>query len=331
MTTIYLVRHAEAEGNAYRRIHGQYNSKITPNGLKQIEALRARFAPIAVDACYASDLYRTCKTAQAVYAAKKLPLHPEKRLRETGLGRWEDVPFGYLERFEKADMDAFNRTPQTWHVDGSETWEEYTGRFLQALHEIAARHDGQTVALFTHACVLRGAQMRLFAGQELPFCENTAVSRLRWQDGVVTADFLNDASHLTPEISTSERQKRLRQGAKERADYSLWFTSRKDGVFDAMLRDRVVGELRLSRGAGEAVVIENLELIEACRGRHFGQQLLGQAVSVARGQGAEQLTAVVPEDNAGARQFFLENGFAPQELEHQAMALTMQLAVPSLF
>ena len=38
MTNIYLIRHAEAEGNLYRRIQGQYNSKITPLGEKQILA-----------------------------------------------------------------------------------------------------------------------------------------------------------------------------------------------------------------------------------------------------------------------------------------------------
>ena len=43
MTTVYFVRHAEAEGNTYRRMHGQYNSLITENGVRQIEALRARF------------------------------------------------------------------------------------------------------------------------------------------------------------------------------------------------------------------------------------------------------------------------------------------------
>ena len=37
MTTIYLIRHAEAEGNIYRRIHGQYDGRITPRGYKQIE------------------------------------------------------------------------------------------------------------------------------------------------------------------------------------------------------------------------------------------------------------------------------------------------------
>ena len=32
MTTIYLIRHAEAEGNLYRRIHGIYDSLITKRG-----------------------------------------------------------------------------------------------------------------------------------------------------------------------------------------------------------------------------------------------------------------------------------------------------------
>lgn len=39
MTTIYLVRHGEAEGNAFRRIHGQYDSLLTPTGFRQVEAL----------------------------------------------------------------------------------------------------------------------------------------------------------------------------------------------------------------------------------------------------------------------------------------------------
>ena len=40
MTTIYLIRHAEAEGNLYRRIHGWYDALITDNGFAQIAAFR---------------------------------------------------------------------------------------------------------------------------------------------------------------------------------------------------------------------------------------------------------------------------------------------------
>ena len=44
MTTIYLVRHGEAEGNAFRRIHGQYDTILTPTGFRQTEALAKRLA-----------------------------------------------------------------------------------------------------------------------------------------------------------------------------------------------------------------------------------------------------------------------------------------------
>ena len=90
ITKIYLVRHAEAEGNLYRRIHGQYNSLITDNGYRQIAALAHRFSTIQVDAVYSSDLFRTCTTAKAVYGPKGLPLNTRPTLREVDMGEWED-------------------------------------------------------------------------------------------------------------------------------------------------------------------------------------------------------------------------------------------------
>ena len=66
MTTIYLIRHAEAEGNLYRRIHGWYDALVTENGLRQIQALEQRFQGEHFDAVWSSDLYRTCTTARAV-------------------------------------------------------------------------------------------------------------------------------------------------------------------------------------------------------------------------------------------------------------------------
>ena len=58
MTTIYLIRHAEAEGNLYRIAQGQANSSITDRGERQIQALARRFADIPIDAVYDNDLYR---------------------------------------------------------------------------------------------------------------------------------------------------------------------------------------------------------------------------------------------------------------------------------
>ena len=52
MTTIYLIRHAEADGNLYRRAHGWYDSVITDRGYRQIAALAKRFTSTHFDAVY---------------------------------------------------------------------------------------------------------------------------------------------------------------------------------------------------------------------------------------------------------------------------------------
>ena len=97
MTTLYLIRHAEAEGNLYRRFHGHMDSMITPNGMKQIAALAKRFSEIPVDLCYSSDLIRTMTTAQGVAIPNQIEIHPDSAFREVDFGFLDDSTFGYLE------------------------------------------------------------------------------------------------------------------------------------------------------------------------------------------------------------------------------------------
>ena len=108
MTTLYLIRHAEAEGNLYRRIHGQYNSLITDNGYRQIQALKERFADVPIDAVYSSDLFRTMTTARAIYVPKGLPLQTRADLRELGMGEWEDRSWAGIDRTDHTMMGLFS-------------------------------------------------------------------------------------------------------------------------------------------------------------------------------------------------------------------------------
>ena len=43
MTTIYLVRHAQAEGNVGRRCHGIYDSRLTMQAMDQLPYVADRF------------------------------------------------------------------------------------------------------------------------------------------------------------------------------------------------------------------------------------------------------------------------------------------------
>ena len=328
MTKIYLVRHAEAEGNVYRRIHGQYDSRITPNGLRQVDALRARFQDIPIDACYASDLNRTCVTARSVYLPKGLELRRDRRFREVDLGRWEDIPFGWLERFEPERMTQFNKDPQLWSVKDSETFPEYTQRFLTALREAAEENDGKTIAVFTHGCVLRGVQYLLGGNEWPPYCDNTAVSLLDYENGAFQIEYLNDRSNLSDEISTFARQKWWRTGG-DRRDFNMWFETEGETSY-AVLRDRRVGHIRVSgRGCEKGELrIEDIFLEESHRGRALGAQLLGQAVSLARKMGCGTLAATVPDEMRHALHFFERQGFLSQRETDCSAVLKMDISVP---
>ncbi|MDE6589254.1 MAG: histidine phosphatase family protein, partial [Oscillospiraceae bacterium] len=150
MTTIYLIRHAQAEGNLYRRCHSWHNGLITVKGRAQIQALERRFDGVHFDAVYSSDLYRTMTTARAIYRPRNLPLRVDPDLREIGAGVWEDVPWGQLLHDDRESLAAFLRCNPNWQVEGSETHPKVRQRVQTAVERIAAAHPGQTVAVVSH-------------------------------------------------------------------------------------------------------------------------------------------------------------------------------------
>lgn len=223
MTTIYLIRHAEAEGNLYRRCHGYYDSRITPRGYAQIGALEERFREVPVDAVYSSDLFRTRTTAKAIYQPKGLPLHTTPALRELGAGIWEDKTWGDLEHMAPQELKKFTACDPSWRTEGAETFPGVRARMTQALAEIAAAHPGQTVAVFSHGIAIR----TLLSGYlglsmaEVPHCDNTAVAKLKVEGGQSNILYRGDNSHLDSSISTFAHQAWWRKEGG--VEVNLWF------------------------------------------------------------------------------------------------------------
>ena len=187
MTTIYLIRHAEAEGNLYRRIHGWYDALVTENGLRQIQALEQRFQGEHFDAVWSSDLYRTCTTARAVYEPRGLELRTDPELRELNMGDWEDQTWGQVRRTQPGELDRFNRSDPTWTAPRGEGLGELGERVERALRRIAAAHPDQTVAVFSHGTAIRQALARIkgippeeWHGRR--HSDNTAVSCTNYKD-----------------------------------------------------------------------------------------------------------------------------------------------------
>lgn len=199
MTEFYLIRHAEAEGNLYRRAQGHYNSNITQLGRRQVAALAERFRAVSVDALWTSDLIRTQSTASAICKYHpELTMHTDPALREVDVGSWEDRTWGQIALEDAEQHRLFTQDPGRWHVPGSEPYEHVQRRIERALLGLADAYPGKAVAVVSHAFAIR-ALASLLTGTpygQLPYSDNTAVTHLRAEDGRLTLVSYGDASHL---------------------------------------------------------------------------------------------------------------------------------------
>ena len=278
MTTIYLIRHAEAEGNLYRRAHGWYNSTITDRGYRQIAALTKRFTDTKFDAVYSSDRFRTMITALSIYKTHGLPLRTVRALREIDVGYWEDTPWAELERIDPEQLANFSNDSQNWHVPGCESFAEVRERMRKALTEIAEAHPNGTVAVFSH-----GMAMRIIVGtlqgmtlheiDKTCHAENTAVAKLEYENGTFNVIFRDDASHLGNNIATVRKQpwvndpKGFEGGIYYRA-------SGEAGHFDVM-HGGVIGAVSVVSCRGGVGTIGEFWLEEDVQKRNLGEKLVG--------------------------------------------------------
>lgn len=228
VTKVYLIRHAEAEGNLYRRIHGWYDSLITENGYRQIAALEKRFRDIPVDAVYSSDLFRTKTTAAAIYKPKGLELNTRQALREISMGCWEDLTWGEADWIDSERLRLFNTNDPKFSVEGGETFYQLQERMSQAILKIASSHPGKTVAVFSHGMAIRNVLACFMdipvekAHEMVPHGDNTSVSLLEVEAGNVEVKYINDNSHLSNDISTFAGQAWWRKTDSAK-DANLWF------------------------------------------------------------------------------------------------------------
>ena len=224
MTNIYLIRHAEAEGNLYRRAQGQYDANITQLGRRQIAALAERFRDIHIDALWSSDLNRAASTATAILKYHpNLTLHTTPQLREVCMGMWEDCPWGELEREHPEQMRFFATDPGRWHVPGSEDYLAVPVRIEKALLELANAYPGKTIAVVSHGFAIRSLLCRLQNApfQAISYGDNTSVSLLTAANGRLAVEYYNDNSHLGGDLSTFAHQGVTKRTGAKKED--AWF------------------------------------------------------------------------------------------------------------
>ncbi len=365
MTEIFLVRHTQAEGNVYRMMQGYWDGGVTEAGILQQQALRERFLSVPVDAVYSSDLRRAVFTAEAISAPKGLEIIKDKRLREINVGPWERAYFGNLFHDEPKSAAEFIFEPETWHLDGAETYQQVGERVYAAIEDIAKRNEGKRVAVVSH-----GVSIRTFAAKvtgislndvkTLPIFRNTSVSTFAYDNGKFAPVELNSYYHIEnlglPVFNKTEdirheyidpaRNEQYYKSCYEDAWFAAhgnlegysptpYFKSAKEhyaynpqSVIKLCCKDESVGlvDMDMARGAEIGVGwISLLYLKKEYRGKGYGIQALARPIMTYRDMGRKKLALHVAEDNAAAIKFYLRHGFESKGGEKNLLLMEKEL------
>lgn len=203
MTRLLLIRHGANDTQEDGILAGWMPGvHLNQKGRAQAQALARRLTPIDVEAVYASPLERALETAEIIAAPHRLPVMVRERLGEVRFGRWTGQP---LERLRRRRLwRAAQLGPSTVRFPGGESVHEMQTRVVAELEDLRAKHPHATIAVVTHADVLKAAVAH-YVGLHLDLFQRIVVSPasltiVELGGPVPHLACLNDTGHLPPTV-----------------------------------------------------------------------------------------------------------------------------------
>jgi probable phosphoglycerate mutase len=173
MRLLLLLRHAATEHTGARLSGWLPGLHLSEAGREQAGALATRLEGVPLDAVYASPLERCQETAAAVAGARGLKLETLEDLGEVHYGDWTGRP---LKELGKEPLwKLVQATPSAARFPEGESLFEMQARAVLAVERLREAHPGQTVAVCSHADVIK-ALVCHYLGMHLDLFQRVVVS-----------------------------------------------------------------------------------------------------------------------------------------------------------
>src|SRR6266498_4192046 len=173
MKRLLLLRHGTTDHTGKRLSGWTPCIHLSSQGLEEARALAERLAPVEIHAIYSSPLERCQETAAAVAEPRGLKVATDEDLGEVRYGDWTGK-----ELAELAKTDLW-RTVQ-FHPSGArfpegESIHEMQTRAVLACERLRAAHPGETVAVCSHADVIKAVAAH-YLGMHLDLFQRLVVA-----------------------------------------------------------------------------------------------------------------------------------------------------------
>jgi broad specificity phosphatase PhoE len=201
LSRIILVRHGETIWNKEKVFRGKHDLPLNEKGLKQAERVAVFLRKFNISAIYSSPLQRALQSAAFLAAEKGLEINPLEAFSDLSFGIWEGKSLEEVRGTFPLEIQAWEKWPHLWSVEGGESLERARKRAFDALLSLVEKHRKEVFAVFTHRVILK---LLLLGCLEMPnsrfwsiYQDTCAINILQYQPetGFVLI-LLNETCHL---------------------------------------------------------------------------------------------------------------------------------------
>lgn len=199
-----MIRHGETIWNKELKYQGHTDIELSEEGLKQAEAVAARFLDEKIEAVYSSDLSRAFITAKAIADKHHLPVCKVPSLREIKFGDWEGLTYRAINDRWPEEMSRLYTHASEVVVPGGESFSQLKERASDAIDQLVQKHSDETFVVVAHGGTIR-AILCAILGVPLDNVwnfrqDNTAVNIIEYYEGRAIVGLINDSHHLQAKV-----------------------------------------------------------------------------------------------------------------------------------
>ncbi len=153
MKRLLLLRHASTEHTGKRLSGWTPGLHLSEQGIREARALADRLAPVEIHAVYSSPLERCLETAAAFAEPRGLKIETVEDVGEVRYGDWTGRELAQLAKEELWRVVQLH--PSGARFPDGESLLEMQTRAVLACERLRAAHPEQTIAVFSHADVIK--------------------------------------------------------------------------------------------------------------------------------------------------------------------------------
>ncbi|HSJ27476.1 MAG TPA: histidine phosphatase family protein [Acidimicrobiia bacterium] len=196
MGRVLLVRHAPTPETGKRLTGRLPGVSLDDRGLEIARRTAAHLAGMKLKAVYASPIERTWETALEICAPHALRPIPEDGILEVDYGDWSGRTLASLYRLKA--WRTVQITPSRMTFPGGENLADAQRRAVSTVDRLASTHRSQTIALVTHADIIK-AVVAHHLGTPLDLFQRIGVGTA----SVSVLDFPKDGAPMVTALNTS--------------------------------------------------------------------------------------------------------------------------------